>query len=395
MYIARCFRIVLVLISFITTSFAENTMQRSIASAHRRLGVALLQSDQSISNQVISPLSIHTALMLARMGAEGETAQELDVALLQGQAWGDTYLEAYRTLLAEIERAGDTCTSKVANSLWIDKKATFKEGFATKGKNFFSAPVQNIDFSKSEEARQTINNWVSEKTAKKIPELIPQGVLSPESLGALVNAVYFKASWQYQFDEASTMPESFYRAGQEEQEVPMMTSLEYLKWFEDEEWSALRLPYERGRYEMVIVLPKKILSVEALKASLSEELLAKVSDTAKSEHVIIKLPRFTVRKPVELRQQLAKLGIKRLFSAKAQLGGISEEAFAISNVLHEGFIEVNEHGTEAAAATAVMVAKSAAFEFTPKYFTADHPFIFMLNHTDSGAPLFMGIVDRP
>ena len=395
MYIVKCFGIVLVLISFITNSFAESTMQRSIASAHRRLGVALLQSEQSTSNQVISPLSIHTALMLARMGAEGETAQELDEALLKGQAWGDTYLEAYRALLADIEQSGDKTITKVANSLWIDDKATFKEDFASKGQAFFSAPVRHLDFSKSEVARQTINNWISEKTAQKIPELIPQGVLSPESLGALVNAVYFKASWQYPFDEASTMPEFFYRAGQKEQEVPMMTSLEYLKWYEDDVWTALRLPYERGRYEMVILLPKKIISVEELKASLSEELLAKVSDAGKSEHVIIKLPRFTIRKPAELRRQLTQLGIKRLFSDKAQLRGISEDAFAVSNVLHEGFIEVNEHGTEAAAATAVMVAKSAAFEFTPKHFTADHPFVFILNHKASGAPLFMGIVENP
>lgn len=378
-----------------TTSIAESTMHKSIASAQRQLGVALLQSEQSTLNQVISPLSIHTALMLARMGAEGETAKELDATLLQSQVWGDAYLEGYRTLLAEIEQSVGTCTSKVANSLWIDNKAAFKPDFATKAKNIFSASVQNTDFSKSEEARQAINSWVSEKTVRKIPELIPQGMLSPESLGALINAVYFKAAWQYPFDEASTMPELFYRGGDEKKEVPMMTSLEYLKWYENEEWTGLRLPYERGRYEMVILLPKQILSVEQLKASVSEELIANVTDTAKSEHVIIKLPRFTIRKPAELRRQLTQLGIKRLFSDKAQVGGISEDAFTISNVLHEGFIEVSEHGTEAAAATAVMVAKSAAFEFTPKHFTADHPFLFMLNHTDSGAPLFMGVVDQP
>lgn len=395
MYIVKGFGIVLVVMSLMLNTFAENTAQKSIASAQRRLGVALLKSEQSNSNQVISPLSIHTALMLVRLGAQGETAREIDIALLQGEVWNDEFLGAYRNLLSEIEQSGDTCSSKVANSLWIDNKASFKEEFVLRGKNFFSVPVRNVDFSKSEETRQIINSWVAEKTAQKIPQLIPQGVLNPESLGALVNALYFKASWQDPFDEESTMPELFHRAGEKGKEVPMMTSLAHLSWYEDEMWTSLHLPYERGRFEMVILLPKKILSTAELKASLTEDLLTKASNTGTSEHVIVKLPRFAVRKPAELRQQLNELGIKRMFSDEAQLGGISDQAFAINNVLHEGFIDVNEHGTEAAAATAVMVAKSAAFEFTPKHFTADHPFIFMLNHKDSGAPLFMGIVDQP
>ena len=390
--------IVFVVLSFVAMFtnpvFADQEATMKFCSKQRALGISLLKSSKEQGNRVLSPLSIHAALMLARSGATGDTANELDKVLFDA-TFSPELLNTYKNFQTLIQGERKNVLVRGANSIWMNLDVLVKPQFEILAKDIFSASVTSVDFSKSEETRKIINQWVSTQTKNRIPELIPQNGLSPQSIGALVNALYFKAPWASPFDEGATLPDNFYVSEAESVSVPMMQTLETLPWYEDNLWSAIRLPYEDGDFSMAILLPKERLSAQELSNRLSPELVTELLAKNNRERVIVKMPKFSIRSPMELRTALEHLGIKQLFSSEAKLDQISNEPLIITDVLHEGFIEVNEHGTEAAAATALMVARSAAFATTPKYFTADHPFMFMVLHESSGAPLFMGIVNKP
>ena len=378
-----------------TTTQAEQEIMKDIAAQQRTLGLKLLKNSPVVANRVISPFSIHVALTLARMGASGKTADELDHVLLQGGEFSPAFLASYRDLQNLISQQSEKSIVRNSSSVWIDKNARLRKRYAEQSKDFFSATIKEVDFAESEKTRVTINNWISEQTDKRIPELIPPGALNPQSVGALVSALYFKAAWANPFLENSTMPANFYSDGKKAITVPMMQSLDSLPWYEDSEWTATHLNYDRGQFSMVFLLPNAKMSSHELKSAVSDQLLRRALTETTKQQVIVKIPKFTVRTPMNIREQLTGLGIQRLFSSEAELQGITEKAFLISDALHEGYIEVNEHGTEAAAATALMVAKSAAFDFSPKHFTADHPFLFLVVHQATGVPMFMGVVGQP
>jgi serpin B len=379
----------------ITTSHAEQEMIKDIAAQQRMLGLALLKKSPDVVNQVISPFSIHMALTLARMGASGRTADELDNVLLRGMTFSPAVLGSYRELQNAACQSSDSLIVQNASSVWIDKNARLHARYAQQSREFFSATIAEVDFANSEKTRAIINNWVSQQTKRRIPNLIPPGALNPQSVGALVSALYLKAPWANPFLENSTIPASFYSDGKKAITVSMMQSLDSLPWYEDSEWKATHLSYDGGQFSMVFLLPNAKMSSHDLKSAVSDQLLNRVLTETTKQQVIIKIPKFTVRTPMNIREQLTGLGIQRLFSSEAELQGITEKAFLISDALHEGYIEVNEYGTEAAAATALMVAKSAAIDFSPKHFTADHPFLFLVVHQATGAPMFMGVVGQP
>jgi serpin B len=379
---------------FTNSAFAEQEAMITFSNKQRALGISLLKSSKEQGNRVLSPLSIHAALMLARSGATGDTANELDKVLFDA-TFSPELLNTFKNFQTLIQGERKNVLVRGANSIWMNVDVSVKPKFETLASDVFSASVTSVDFSKSEETRKIINQWVSTQTKNLIPELIPQNGLSPQSIGALVNALYFKAPWASPFDEGATLPDNFHVSASETVSVPMMQTLETLPWYEDDLWSAIRMPYENGDFSMAILLPKERLSAKELLNRMSPKLVAELLARSKDERVIVKMPKFSIRSPMELRTALEYLGIKQLFSSEAKLDQISNEPLMITDVLHEGFIEVNEHGTEAAAATALMVARSAAFATTPKYFTADHPFMFMVLHESSGAPLFMGVVNKP
>ena len=264
-------------------------------------------------------------------------------------------------------------------------------------RNRVIASLEEADFARDVEgARKKINAWVEKQTRDKIKDLLQPGVLMPETRLVLTNAIYFKAGWLHPFNAKLTAKEDFFAAAGA-RKVDMMRQTKDFFLYEDKDYQLLNMPYERGDLAMIVVLPREKEGLAALEKRLTprdvDQALAKASDRS----VRLSLPRFKMTFQRELRDDLEALGMRRAFSKEADFTGISSrEGLLISKVVHKAFVDVDEKGTEAAAATAVIIAPTAVPRpKTPAVFTADHPFLFWIQDNRSGAVLFMGRVVNP
>jgi serpin B len=236
---------------------------------------------------------------------------------------------------------------------------------------------------------------VAEKTNDKIQNLIPPGLLSKLTRLVLTNAIYFKGRWEKEFDEERTADAPFWLAPQETVAVPMMRQEERFPYAESDGLQVLSLPYAGGELAMTILLPARRDGLAELEKRLSAESLARWHGRLSSRKVRVEIPRFEMTTRFRLGQALKELGMERAFGAGADFGGITPDSgFQLSEVVHKAFVEVNEEGTEAAAATAVVGITAAMPGRTP-LFRADHPFLFLIRHRPSGTVLFMGRVANP
>lgn len=386
----------------LTTCMSKNSTAQSypqstpITTKQLALGISLLKSEQSSNNRVISPYSVHAALSLVRIGAKGDAAKQLDATLFSAP-YSDALLQAYSNLNTKIFSPREGVTTKNGNSLWITKEGAFETSFTNDATRYFSTSTHSIDFSDSERARKTINAWVSERTEAKIPTLIPPGLLTPQSVAALVNALYFKGSWQTAFPNSGTIDDTFQSPTNSRRAIKMMRLTESYPFFENDSWQTVKIPYSGGQFSFLLLLPKRVLTSQEVVSLLSESLISDALKPHPYSRVALQLPRFEIRQSRELTGDLSTFGIGDLFTGRADLSGITKRAFAINAVQHEAFITVDEKGTEAAAATAVIMAKSAAFgrEAEPITVRADHPFAFSIVHSESNAPLFLGVIGEP
>jgi serpin B len=262
-------------------------------------------------------------------------------------------------------------------------------------KKFYGVRITPIDYSDEEKARHTINAWVEDKTGSKIKDLIGQGVLEAATRLVLVNAIYFKGDWASPFDPGLTSPASFFVTPGKSVDVPMMSMKYTFRYAEGEGLQILELPYGGNDLSMLALLPKEVDGLARLEASLSlENLDGWTKDLAEAE-VQVSLPRFELSFPFRLDDTLKALGMPDAFSDKADFSGMdgSKDLF-VGAVLHKAFVAVNEQGTEAAAATAVvMMMKAVAFPAI--VFRADHPFVFLIRDNSTGSILFIGRVVNP
>lgn len=378
----------------------EETRARvgDIVGAQRALGVKLLTLSKGAKNPVISPYSIHAALTLARIGAREGTAQELD-AVLFPRGYSPEVLQAYGEMNRGVISESPDVKTALANSLWIRHEAAFLPDFLKLTKQHFAATAESIDFRNTEQARARINEWVSTNTAGRIPELIKAGVMSPELVAALVNALYFKGSWAEPFTEGATKPQPFWVTPTSSVEVPMMRATRSMPYYEDAEWAGTTVSYAGGGYGFSILVPKAKLAVPAMIEKVSPAVIEKVLATPENPdaygQVELGLPTFEVRHNRDLKEDLRTLGVKVPLSPQANFSALANTPVFIDAVVHESFVKVDEKGTEAAAATAVMIFKSAAMSGKPKKLIADRPFLFVLWHNDTKAPLFIGVVGDP
>ena len=251
-----------------------------------------------------------------------------------------------------------------------------------------------------EKAREEINNWVEKKTNNKIKDLIPPGVLSSDTRLTLVNAIYFKGLWLEQFKQKETFPGSFFVSQNEEIKVEMMHQKAEFKYSESEELACqiLEMPYIGKKMSMVIFLPKETHGLAKLEGKMTYDKLNESLSSlmyASLDEVEVFLPKFKLTQQFDLNDVLSKMGAKEMFiPGKADLSGISSQSLFVSKVVHKAFVEVNEEGTEAAAATAVGVALMC-MPLPAPIFKADHPFLFLIRHNESGAILFLGRLVKP
>lgn len=361
------------------------------------------QLGQKPGNKFFSPYSISTALGMTYAGAKGQTAQEM-ASTLHFALENDRLHPAFGELIGKIQGSNKKRDFQLttANSLWGNKVGlNLNASFQRILQADYQAGFHQVDFvNDAEGARKKINGWVEDKTNNKIKDLLQPKTVTRETRLVLVNAIYFKGTWLHQFSKGLTKDEEFAIPGSPTVKVPTMHTSFFLNYLDNDDFQMAQLPYKDNEVSMVIILPKKKDGLAAVEKKLSSKVIHE--DLAKAEitNVHVSLPKFKMTEQFNLGDDLAALGMKETFQPRiADFTGMQdnvsrENSLFISNVIHKAFVDVNEEGTEAAAATAV-VFKAGAAPRTPIPFKADHPFLFLIRHNATGSILFMGRVHDP
>jgi serpin B len=351
-------------------------------------------------NLFFSPYSISTALAMTYNGARGQTAKEMARALHfpgDRNAMNPAFTNLIRTMQSGGKHRGYQLLT--ANALWGQKSYAFEKEFLDGTRKYYWAGLKEVDFRDApEEARREINRWVEEQTRDHIKDLIGQGVLTGETRLVLTNAIYFKGKWANEFRKAVTTDEKFWLTKAKKVSPPMMHQQHKFRYAERNDVQVLELPYKGEDVSLVIVLPRAKDGLAALERALSPAQLSRWLDGLAPATVSVTLPRFKMTAAFRLEEQLAALGMKQAFKMEADFSGMEpQKELFLSAVIHKAFVEVNEEGTEAAAATGVVVeAKSEKrVEDEVHSFRADHPFLFMIRENRSGSILFLGRLSDP
>jgi serine protease inhibitor len=358
-------------------------------------------------NLFFSPHSISTALAMTYAGAKGQTGRQMAETLHLPRPEGQLHpaMAALQKSLASDPKAS-SYELHIANALWGQKGYKFLDGFLGTCEKHYGGGLETVDFvSDAGGARKTINAWVEKQTNEKIKDLIPAGVLNAMTRLVLTNAIYFKGQWETEFDKKATRDEKFRPAMPEKFRglvrsfsVPMMRQKDNFRLAETDTMQLLDLPYKGGDVAMLIALPRKGYTEDlaALEKSITPVNLAKWTKVLRKQKVQVFLPRWKMTRDFKLSATLKSMGMTDAFDeAKADFSGMTgKKDLYIAKVLHKAFVEVNEEGTEAAAATAVVM-QLKSIPRPPAVFRADHPFVFLIRHQKTGAILFMGRVMDP
>jgi serpin B len=356
-------------------------------------------------NLFFSPASIDTALAMAYAGAIGLTAEQMAETLHYTLPPARLHA-AFAADIQQLNSHGKTRENKpayelvIANCLWGQQGYPFRADFLSLLKARYGAGLREVDFEVEPAARATINKWVAAQTKDKIQDLLIPGMLTPATRLVLTNAIYFKSAWLSQFEPTETQDGKFTTAGGLAVRAPMMRKLHHFGYAETPDLLALEMPYVQDELSMVILLPRSADGLPGVEKKLSPAELGKLTQALRQArpNVEVVLPRFKVTQAFSLGDALAAMGMPDAFDGeKGDFSGMTDKArFYIGAVIHKAFVEVDENGTEAAAATAILMAPGAAFRpEPPKVFRADHPFLFLIKHTASGQILFLGRVNDP
>jgi len=352
-------------------------------------------------NLFFSPYSISTALAMTQAGARGETEKQMAKVLHFSQPEKELNA-AFAQLQGRLKAAqgDDKVTLAIANSIWPSMQYKILDGYKAMLKSDFGVTVTPLDYHQPEAARATINQWIEKKTHDKIKDLIGPGALTPETKLTLVNAIYFFGKWQSAFDPKRTTEADFQVSTGKTERVPMMARTGEYAYAEQKYFQVLQVPYQGTELSMLIVLPKKGDGLHVVEAMLSGKNLSEWKTKLNKTEVAVQLPKFKMTwGAADLTGPLKKLGMTDAFNAsKADFSGMDGDPHGlfIGMVLHKAFIDVSESGTEAAAATAVvMMTAMAPMGPPPPVFRADHPFFFLIQENKTGSILFMGRVVDP
>lgn len=363
--------------------------QKDLAEAYNRFGLDLLRLQAGGDETVfISPASIALCLALANNGAAGTTAAEISAALGTPDVDIDAFNSANRTLLGRLAEIDPEIRLDIANSLWLKEAFPFREAFIARCRESYDAGVFPLT------GAAAINAWVKEKTQEMIPSIIES--IDPLDIAVLVNAIYFKGSWRDEFDPAQTRDGVFHAAGSE-RTVPMMSRSGDFAYLENELLQAVRLPYgDESGAAMYVLLPREGKELGALRDTLSLEQWSKWRGELRTRAGYLELPRFKASYFANLNQPLTELGIREAFGRKADFSRLCRcargEVF-ISDVLHKAVIEVNEEGTEAAAATSITLRLTAAMPTVePFRMIVERPFLLAIIEEETGLILFIGSI---
>jgi len=375
--------------------FTEPYQKEVIDSANKfafDLFKPVIVDSKGTENIMISPFSITSALSMTLNGAAGETFETMRKALRFEPKTLQQINETYLKLMTEMVPVDKRVILEIANSVWVEKHLTVKEPFMTALETWYKAEARDIDVT-DPDAVDIVNAWIAEKTHDKITDMLDY--LDPELAMLLINAIYFNGKWRYQFDEDDTSNEPFYVTPTSPKDVPMMHQTENFKVSDAGNATIVELPYGQGNYTMVAVLPNGNVTTDEVAGSLTSELWQEWMDMlADNTHEVeLSMPRFKYEYKRLLNNDLINLGMGIAFTEFADFSNISNQGLMINRVLHQTFIETNEEGTEAAAATVVEMVLTS-MPMTVKV-NLNHPFLYFIRETSTGTILFMGRVGDP
>lgn len=350
---------------------------------------AVNTSDRA-GNVFISPLSATMALGMTMNGAAGSTFDAMRSTLRFGDLSRTEINESYKSLIALLRGLDNTTQFTIANSIWYEQTWPFRQEFMTESKSYFDAEVRGIDLSKASSA-DVINAWVNEATSKKIPKIIDN--LDGDEVMFLINAIYFKGQWVSQFDKSKTTNAPFHSLDGTNASVPLMNQMASFRHGSGSDYEAIDLPYGNTAFTMTVVLPKQGVDINAFTESLTEARWNAIDAAMAKSEIGIVLPKFKLEWKKELNDQLKALGMGVAFddlAADFSRMSASSQRLIITKVLQKTFVDINEEGTEAAAATSVGVGPTSA----PPTIRVDRPFVFAIRERLSGTIMFIGKITK-
>jgi serpin B len=361
----------------------------------------LWKAEAPTGNFFFSPHSISIALAMTYAGAAGATQQEMASTLRFAQPEPELHA-AFNTLDQALATRGQNAKGadgkpfrlRVENSAWAQHDYEFLPTYLDVLAQDYGAAMNLLDFvARPEDSRKTINGWVDVRTEKRIPELLPEGTIDAATVLVLTNAVYFNAAWKTPFKPEDTRPGDFTKLDGTAVNVPLMHQYQEASYGEGPGWRAVSLPYDGNEVSMLAVLPDAG-QFDAISQGMTGEKLDTILDGMSSKGVTITLPKFEIRTKLGLAERLAQMGMPTAFTSEADFSRMNgTRSLLIADVIHEAFVKVNEAGTEAAAATAVIIGRTSAPE--PATFEANRPFLFYIVDNNTRAVIFAGQVLDP
>ena len=371
-----------------TTSAKHENMDLDLAVTLNKFAFSFMKLLPGDGSFFYSPYSIASALVMVFDGVKGRAKEEIATAFEWDSKNTTDLHKTFGDLISALTAHDGQATLSVANRVWIERREKVQKNFAEILKKYYASKIGKADFyGKTERARNKINSWVKVNTGNKIKDMIPKGLIKQDTRIVLANAIYFKGAWKEPFNPAETEIQDFNTAKNGNKRMKMMKQkFDSLLFAYDDDFTAIELPYEGGRFAMNIILPSQGKDLASVERSFDLNKFEKLEYY--DYEVEVKLPRFELEKSYDLTSLLAKLNIKSLFNPKCDLSGMlhtSSHGLFFDSALHKSFIQVDEKGTKAAAATALVQSRSMSMEFF-----ADRPFLFFIKDIKSKVILFAG-----
>ena len=369
-----------------TDSLLSQSMNDFSLSAYKQVAAV-----KNGANFIFSPLSVNMAMRMAEAGAQGKTLEEMSAVVSRYESQSAAN-ENIARLMSSFADEGDY-KLKLVNAAWLQQKYNLRSDYVDIVRNKFGADVRNVDFVKNKNRKKAvvaINKWVSQSTNGMIKQLVSDESLSCTTRLVLTNAIYFKCNWQSQFRSSNNVNLKFKQIDGKAVETTYMKQTEHYKYAECADYQIISLPYSTDRFQMVFLMPTA-QCFDSIESSLNVDFLKDAMSKIVEEQVSVTIPKFKMETDVDFTSLLQQMGVVEAFGNNADFSAMTKKNdLKITQVLHKAVIEVEEKGTEAAAATAVIMGLKSAYMPQLKRFFADHPFIYFIWDSENELMLFAG-----
>jgi serine protease inhibitor len=366
-----------------------------ISSANNKMAFKMLNAifnENKGKDAVVSPMSLSTILSIVQNGAGGSTKEEMQKAMELIGVDDKTINEEYKNIIANFNSI-EALKVKMANSIWIDKDTEIKKEFKNTGRDYYEAEISDVDFSESK-TTDTINKWISDHTAGKIKKIVEK--FEPDTAMALINTLYFKGDFAVPFAKKNTQKKDFNLSDGTSKKIDMMHGNINVDYLKDKNFQAIRMPYKDKNFGMYVFLPSGNSSIESLMKEMNYENWSKWKEQFKAEKLDAEIPKLHMEFEQDLNKMLKGFGMESAFKPGADFSKMSKDNdLYISLVKQKCYIDVDETGTEATAATVVRMVKSADGPNAMEKFIADRPFVYVIADSKTNSILFMGTVEKP